>query len=247
VDNDALFDGGGVYSFTTGSSDLRNTIVADNTAPSGPDLFGGATFEGAFSLVENTAVPPTPTVPGSNIVGVDPQLGPLADNGGTTATHALRPGSPAIDKGSATGTDQRGLPRPVDFLGALNGTATGANAADIGAFEFQPPACKGRPATIVGEGGVTEGTTKADVIVGSDARDVIRARSGNDLVCAGKGSDKVIGGAGKDTLRGEAGKDTLRGGKGRDRLIGGKGRDRLFGGAGRDKLRGGPGRDSQRQ
>jgi hypothetical protein len=31
----------------------------------------------------------------------DPLLGPLADNGGPTLTHALLPGSPAIDAGHA--------------------------------------------------------------------------------------------------------------------------------------------------
>src|SRR5262249_59725847 len=44
-------------------------------------------------------------------INVDPMLGPLQDNGGGTLTHALLPGSPAIDAGKsfATGTtDQRG-------------------------------------------------------------------------------------------------------------------------------------------
>jgi CSLREA domain-containing protein len=56
----------------------------------------------------------------------DPLLGPLADNGGPTLTHALLPGSPAIDAGSAwicPATDQRGVVRPQ-----------GA-ACDVGAFE----------------------------------------------------------------------------------------------------------------
>jgi len=45
---------------------------------------------------------------------LDPVLGPLADNGGLTQTHALLPGSPAIDHGDPTlaGTpDQRGFIR----------------------------------------------------------------------------------------------------------------------------------------
>ena len=58
---------------------------------------------------------------------VDPKLGPLADNGGQTHTHALLESSPAIDAGSiALTTDQRGVTRPQ---GAF---------ADIGAFEFVP-------------------------------------------------------------------------------------------------------------
>jgi cysteine-rich repeat protein len=74
---------------------------------------------------------PNPT----DITGVDPLLGPLADNGGRTRTHALLPGSPAINAGHpgtpANGdaicptTDQRGVVRPV------------GPACDIGAFELE--------------------------------------------------------------------------------------------------------------
>ncbi len=62
---------------------------------------------------------------------IDPQLGPLADNGGPTQTFALLTGSPAIDAGSnpaALTSDQRG----GNFF-----RVSGA-AADIGAFELQP-------------------------------------------------------------------------------------------------------------
>ena len=61
-----------------------------------------------------------------NIVGSDPVLGPLADNGGPTFTHALLAGSPAIDAGDTLEpTDQRGEARPFGL------------ADDIGAFELQ--------------------------------------------------------------------------------------------------------------
>ncbi len=66
--------------------------------------------------------------------GVDPLLGALADNGGSTLTHALQPGSPAIDAGTNTecpATDQRGIARPYD--GDNDNTAT----CDIGAFEAE--------------------------------------------------------------------------------------------------------------
>lgn len=57
---------------------------------------------------------------GSDLTGLDPLLGPLADNGGPTETHRPLPTSPAIDAGAATGntpaTDQRWLPRQVGIL-----------------------------------------------------------------------------------------------------------------------------------
>jgi hypothetical protein len=60
---------------------------------------------------------------------IDPLLGPLANNGGPTLTHALQPGSPAINRGdpAAPPHDQRGYSR--------------AGVPDVGAFEFdgRPP------------------------------------------------------------------------------------------------------------
>ena len=68
----------------------------------------------------------------------DPMLGPLQDNGGPTETHALLPGSSAINQipledcldadGAPLTTDQRGKPRPE----------TGGTMCDVGAFERQP-------------------------------------------------------------------------------------------------------------
>jgi hypothetical protein len=73
-------------------------------------------------------------------INTDPMLGPLQDNGGPTFTHALLPGSPAIDKGanlSGYPTDQRGFPRMVDRPCIAN--SPGGDGTDIGAFEVQQP------------------------------------------------------------------------------------------------------------
>lgn len=61
-------------------------------------------------------------------------LYPLANNGGPTPTHALRPGPYAIDTSVARCPmhDQRGALRPVD------GNGDGSAICDIGAFEHQP-------------------------------------------------------------------------------------------------------------
>ena len=111
-----------------------STIIALNTSvPSGltaePD-----DVEAAFASVTSTLLGLGDGATGisngvnGNIVGVDPRLGPLQDNGGPTPTMALLPGSPAIDVGANPldlTTDQRGYsPRAVGI------------AADIGAYQL---------------------------------------------------------------------------------------------------------------
>lgn len=122
--------GGGIRASVIHTDTLRNTIVANNTAANdGPDAFGTFISEGD-NLIED---PSDSTGFGSaDIIGVDPNLGNLANNGGLTRTHALLSGSPAIDAGDNAGcsaTDQRGINRPVD------GDADGVATCDIGAFE----------------------------------------------------------------------------------------------------------------
>ena len=122
--------GGGVSRVWGGPLQCLNTIIALNSGAA-PDVWGdfislghnligvtngGSGFPGAGDRVGSSASP------------LDPKSGPLADNGGTTLTLALLPGSPAIDAGTVTGvppTDQRGVARPQ-----------GAGV-DIGAFEYQ--------------------------------------------------------------------------------------------------------------
>jgi hypothetical protein len=223
--NAATRNGGGISSFNLNPDpSLSNTIVAGNTAPTGPNLIGGAgdVFNAAFSLIGD---PAGATVAGApNITGQDPKLGPLANNGGPTLTQALLPGSPALDAGIATGTDQRGVPRPFDLKGSP--TASGSNAADIGAYE--EALCAGKLVNRVGTDGndVLTGTPGPDGILGLGGNDKIAGLAGKDNLCGGPGKDKLKGGAGKDKLLGQAGKDTLIGGKGHDILKGGKGKDK---------------------
>src|SRR5262249_3017512 len=224
--NHADDSGGGIYQYY--GETIRNTIVADNTANQGggTDIYGpdttpspgSAPVNAAFSLIEHPG--PSTNSTGPNTFGLDPQLGPLAPNGGSTQTQALSATSPAVDKGNTSlSSDQRGSGRPADIDTVPN--AAGGNGADIGAFELAPT-CKGKTATIFSTGShKLTGTKKADVIVGTSGKDKINAKNGNDLVCA-------LGG-----------KDTVNGGKGKDKLLGGKGNDTLIGGPGKDKLKGG--------
>ena len=71
---------------------------------------------------------------GTSANPIDPKLGPLANNGGRTKTHALKAGSRAIDAGDNANlppTDQRGAGFPRKKDGNFNGVAI----VDIGAFE----------------------------------------------------------------------------------------------------------------
>jgi RTX calcium-binding nonapeptide repeat (4 copies) len=260
--NSAGSNGGGTYGQPAATPALADTIIAGNSAPSGgPDLSG--LFSARFSIIGDPAgATISEPVAGSNQLGVNPQLGPLAANGGPTETMLPAASSPALDQGSsfALASDQRGEARPFDFPTLANSGAAGADGADIGAVEIevlptapQSPAaaatCQGKTATISGSAArdVLRGTKKADVIAAAGGNDRVSALGGNDLVCGGAGKDKLIGGAGNDRLNGEGGADKLLGGGGRDKLKGGPGKDTLIGGAGHDALNGGPGKDQTKQ
>jgi predicted outer membrane repeat protein len=155
VSGNTATSGGGIS--TTGNGTLTNSTVSGNTATSGGGIWTNilGTLTLTNSLVDddcdgtivsgghNIESPgdtcgldqPTDQV---NVSAEDLKLGPLQDNGGPTMTHALLPGSVAIDKiaekdcvdadGEPLATDQRGEPRPE----------TGGTMCDVGAFEVQP-------------------------------------------------------------------------------------------------------------
>jgi transcriptional regulator with XRE-family HTH domain len=115
---------------------MRNSLVAGNRAPYGPDILGKLTSQG-YNLIQNTkdtTFAPKQTH-GTDLLqvalttlGIDPLL---KDNNGTTQTHALLPGSAAIDRIPSSdchikgiSSDQRGVRRPQGV------------ACDIGAYEL---------------------------------------------------------------------------------------------------------------
>jgi Bacterial Ig-like domain len=133
-------EGGGIYDSGADTITVSNSTLSDNSAPIGGgncDGVGDGTIaNGGYNLDSDTSCGFGTN--NNSLSGVDPMLGPLADNGGPTKTHALLAGSPAIDKGNSSfeaTTDQRGLPRPIDFVGILD--AADGDGSDIGSFERQ--------------------------------------------------------------------------------------------------------------
>jgi outer membrane protein assembly factor BamB len=131
--NAAAFRGGGVANKINNTVTLRNTIVAGNTGPFGPDCWRDTTAainSQGHNLIGNTLF--CNYVPGAgDLTNRNAMLGPLQDNGGPTLTHALLLSSPAIDAGDTAAcppVDQRGVLRPQ------------GSACDIGAYELQPVA-----------------------------------------------------------------------------------------------------------
>jgi predicted outer membrane repeat protein len=137
--NSASGGGGGVYVNAGRAVAVKTSILAGNTGAAGASNCGGAgsvvpePLEGY--MIESADTCDFSTAASEhNQINTDPQLAPLASNGGPTQTHALYAGSPAIDAvpfSSCTLVDQRDSGRPVNGF------------CDIGAFEGSIP----KPAT----------------------------------------------------------------------------------------------------
>jgi hypothetical protein len=122
---------------------LHNTIIAGNSDPGyAPDCTGQTITSDGYNLIGTTTGCSFSQATGDIVdQGVaSAGLGALADNGGTTQTHALLSGSMAIDAGDPSGctdasavlltTDQTGGSRTID------GDMDGIPVCDIGAYEF---------------------------------------------------------------------------------------------------------------
>lgn len=115
--------GGASFGTSAATIDVERSIIAGNGPGAGPDAHPAMSAD--LTIVQD---PGPVAIGGNNLVGVDPLLGPLTDNGGTTLTHLPAFGSPAIDAGGmilvADPHDQRGFPRLVGDI-------------DLGAVERQ--------------------------------------------------------------------------------------------------------------
>ena len=159
IDNHVTGDGaegGGIWKFDQ-PIDLSGSVLAGNTAAGGnPDLRpGSGTLTVNFSIIGDTSEIAAEMLAQINLgdgnqLDVNPLLALLAYNGGPILpgghgilTHALVPGSPAIDAGDPAAVagmdevplhDQRGMP----FSRVANGDDIPEARIDMGAFEWQP-------------------------------------------------------------------------------------------------------------
>ena len=128
IANATLLGSGGVA-----RSFLYSSIVSGNVGSDLDDYqiagaVGTSVFSEDFNLIGIGNAAANFNQPSDQTGVTDPELEPLADNGGLTQTHLLRPNSPAVDRGdvnSALSFDQRGIGFP---------RLIGPNV-DIGAFE----------------------------------------------------------------------------------------------------------------
>ena len=128
--------GGGVYIGAAAGTVFSSSAIGGNTAlgASGDDCNAVMRVaSGGFNVIGDASdcyfeIDPS-DVTGTSASPVDLLLGPLADNGGPTLTHALNPASPAFDldrSGScAVAQDQRDIGRPIGL------------GCDAGAFELE--------------------------------------------------------------------------------------------------------------
>ncbi len=150
--NSTLYYGGGMFNFVNSSPSLSNVTFSGNSAYYGGGMYNYQSsptvtnsilwgnnpeqiYNDSLSSVTVTYSDVQDGYTGTGNIDANPLLGPLADNGGFTQTHALGKGSPAIDAGdpapsNCPATDQRGFPRPID------GNGDGDPICDMGAYEY---------------------------------------------------------------------------------------------------------------
>jgi hypothetical protein len=121
VGNTAVFWAGIAGGIAASSVMLESSIVANNSAPSAPDISATTVNAKTSSIFNRSGIDTFTDLGGNRPAGEDPRLGPLQDNGGPNPTHLLLPGSPCLDTGSNPAnltTDQRGPGFPRVLSGA---------------------------------------------------------------------------------------------------------------------------------
>ncbi|MEG4115375.1 MULTISPECIES: Calx-beta domain-containing protein [unclassified Microcoleus] len=131
--------GGGIWN--GGTVNVKNTIIALNTAATDPDV-SGSFASGGYNLIGDgtgsTGFTAVGDLVGTAAAPIDPLLNPLTNNGGPTQTLALQPGSPAINGGDPAFVLTSGPfigPPFYDQRGISPFNRVSGGIIDIGAFE----------------------------------------------------------------------------------------------------------------
>jgi CSLREA domain-containing protein len=129
--NVGSFRGGGIQTSSGKTTVMKNSILWGNDGGTGPDDCAGAfTSDSRYNLIGDTTACTLPADTTTWKIGVDPQIGALAGNGGPTLTHLPAPTSPVVDAGSPVqaggpaadaceAVDQRGIQRLLCDMGAV--------------------------------------------------------------------------------------------------------------------------------
>jgi hypothetical protein len=150
ITNNTALAGGGIFQSAGTSQNILNfgnTIIAGNIANLAPEIrfVTGTLISAGYNLVgDEPGDSNNPGIPISyqqtDILDKPPMLSPLQNNGGSTPTHVLLFGSPAIDAGlnslasnAGLTTDQRG----TGFSRFRDGYGDSLAFVDIGAVEVE--------------------------------------------------------------------------------------------------------------
>ena len=127
--------GGGIRYSDNGTVNLQSSILAGNTSTTTANAdCDGPIVSQDYNIIQDTDGCTITGTTTNNITAASALLNPLADNGGSTDTHALQALSPALDAipltvngcGTSYVLDQRGVSRPQN------------GSCEIGAYEVDP-------------------------------------------------------------------------------------------------------------
>lgn len=213
---------------TTGSLTSEASLIGDGTG-AGLTATGATSADSLGNYIGNTASP------------IDPLLGPLQNNGGSTFTHGLLTGSLALNHGNnnlavdplagnaALTTDQRGT-----GYQRITGASVDMGAVEVSSITY----------SLSGSWLTITGTEAADSIRVVNVGGQIKINVGTTTLSTGVNLSSITG----IVVQGLGGSDSLRldsslGTGVAGSLLGGDGDDLLFGGLGRDTINGGNGND----
>ncbi len=137
--------GGGIFR-ADGFVKLSGTLLGQNRKPSGvADDCAGAIKSLGYNLIQMVAGCEISGAINLDLLGMDPDLEPLGDNGGSTRTHALKKHSPAVDavpRLAAPSNAERSCPAKDqrDRLRPMTVDQDSQAQCDIGAYELDTAA-----------------------------------------------------------------------------------------------------------